>query len=130
MAQKQTKINPKTKIKKAGEKYKFAKYKTGDMFNRNGDESYDVIFCSNVIEHFDNFHNTLEHICAYAKHYTIIMCPLRENFDVPEHMVIIDTKSIPCIVDNNYLIYAKSTIGNVEYYGGEQILLIYSKVSE
>ncbi len=114
-------------VKKAGEKYKFAKYKTGDMFNRNGDESYDVIFCSNVIEHFDNFHNTLEHICAYAKHYTIIMCPLRENFDVPEHMVIIDTKSIPCIVDNNYLIYAKSTIGNIEYYGGEQILLIYSK---
>ena len=115
-------------IKRAKEKYPFAEYRTGDLFEAK--ENYDVVFCSNVIEHFENFQNTLEHICRYSKKYTILMCPLRENFDVPEHMVVIDTKSIPCIVEDNYLIYAKSTIGDIKYYGGEQILLIYSKREE
>ena len=112
-------------IKRAKEKYPFAEYRTGDLFEAK--ENYDVVFCSNVIEHFENFQNTLGHICRYSKKYTILICPLRENFDVPEHMVVIDTKRIPCIVEDNYLIYAKSTIGDIKYYGGEQILLIYSK---
>lgn len=120
----------KSAIEKAQSKYPFAEYRVGDIFKRDENNLFDVVFCSNVIEHFENFQNTLEHICRFSKYYTIVMCPLRENFDVPEHMVIIDTKNIPCIVDENYLIYAKSTIGNIEYYGGEQILLIYSKKKE
>ena len=55
------------------------------------------------------------------------MCPLREDFEVPEHEITIDTKEIPCVIEDNFLIFAKSVIGDINYYGGEQILLIYSK---
>lgn len=117
-------------IEKASEKYKFAKFFTADMFDENNKTTYDVVFCSNVIEHFPVFRDTLKRIFAFSHLYTIIMCPLREDFDVPEHEVIINTNNIPCNIDNNYLIYAQSVKGDIKYYGGEQVLLIYSKKKE
>ena len=37
---------------------------------------------------------------------------------------------IPCVMENNYLVYAQSVKGDIRYYGGEQALLIYSKKPE
>lgn len=113
-------------IRKASQKYEDTEFKVGDLFCDNP-EKYDVVFCSNVIEHFPIFQETLKKILSQSNKYTIIMCPLREDFDVSEHETVIQTSDIPCICENNYLIYAKSVIGDTRWYGGEQILLIYSK---
>ena len=117
-------------IEKARNKYEFAEFMTVDIFQNENNITYDIIFCSNVIEHFPVFRETLKRICSFSKLYTIIMCPLRESFEVPEHEVIINTDMIPCIIENNYLIYAHSVKGDINYYGGEQLLLIYSKKPE
>lgn len=116
-------------IKRAREKFAFGEFAVGDLFMETP-LKYDVVFCSNVIEHFYCFQDTLKQICSFSNHYTIIMCPLRENFEVPEHEVVITTKDIPCSIAGNKLIYAKSTWGDIKYYGGEQILLIYSQAEE
>lgn len=124
-----TDISP-TAIKKAAQIYKDIEFKIGDIFADNAKEEYDVVFCSNVIEHFPFFQNTLRNILRKSRLYTIILCPLREDFEISEHETVINTSDIPCILDNNYLIYAKSVIGDIRWYGGEQILLIYSKLQE
>ena len=114
-------------VERAMQKYPFADFEEGDLFNNSDGEQYGVVFCSNVIEHFQCFSYTLSKVFSFSSCYTIVMCPLRENFEVPEHVIVIDTKKIPYQLGNNRLIYAKSVIGDIKYYGGEQILLIYSK---
>lgn len=117
-------------VEKARSKYEYADFMTADLMHNDNHFSCDIIFCSNVIEHFPVFKETLKKICSFARFYTIIMCPLREDFEVPEHEVIINTDMIPCVMENNYLVYAQSVKGDIRYYGGEQALLIYSKKPE
>lgn len=117
-------------IEKARSKYEYADFRTADLLHNESNITWDIVFCSNVIEHFPVFKETLKKICRFAGIYTIVMCPLREDFEVPEHETIIDTDMIPCVIENNYLIFAQSVKGDIRYYGGEQVLLIYSKRPE
>ncbi|WP_294404794.1 hypothetical protein [uncultured Clostridium sp.] len=59
--------------------------------------------------------------------YLITLIPFREDFEVTEHQVIIDTSNIPILLGDSSLVYAKSVYCNSKYYGREQLLLIYSK---
>ena len=103
-------------------------FHTGNILEPEGKQTFPLVICSNVLEHFKDTYHVLSCICSRSSKYTVIMIPYREEPGaINEHEVIFHTDNILTKVDNNYLVYAKSVSCASKYYPYEQILLVYSK---
>lgn len=118
-------------IKIAEEKYSLAEYKVGDI--KNIKENYDVLFSSNVLEHFWHSKDVLEKMIKFADKYCILLIPFREYYTVSEHASYFDFQSFPLELLGEYTLcyYKPITIKeeDVKYWFGEQILVVYGKKS-
>lgn len=115
-------------IEIAKENYPEFNYKVSNILKPEQEKKYEVVICSNVVEHFKDTYNVLKNICERATKYAIILIPYRETLgQIEEHERVFHTKDIPVNVENNFLIYAKSYQCDSIYYPGEQMLLIYAK---
>lgn len=108
-------------------KYSAFDFYISDILNPEKEKKYPVIYSSNTIEHFSNTYEVLSKIESRSLNYTVILMPYREDFEVPEHEVVLGTSDIPLALGESNLVFAKSVYCNSEYYGREQMLLIYSK---
>lgn len=93
------------------------------------DIKFDVIFSSNVCEHFYNAKEIIERLVSCANRYCILLLPFREYYMIEEHFSYFDFQSFPLFINKNYqLCYFKAmtmTGQQQEYWFGEQILVIY-----
>lgn len=114
-------------IKIAQERHPSYNFHISNILKPGGENKYSVVYSSNTIEHFPNTYTVLKNIEERSLNYTVILMPFREDFEIDEHEVVLDTKDVPLIIGDSNLVFAKSVYCNSEYYGREQMLLIYSK---
>ena len=104
-------------------------FEVGDICNLKKD--FDVLFTSNVLEHFYYSGQVFKGMITHAKKYCIILVPFREYYTVPEHFSYFDFQSFPLHIEDEYeLCYFKpiNIVGeNTKYWYGEQMLVVYGK---
>lgn len=115
-------------ISKAKEYYPNVDYAQGDI--KNLPQNYDVIICSNVLEHFSNPFEIIPKMLQNTKQHLILMVPFLEDDRIKEHMYTFEYKSFPIEIDNFQLSYFKEIdcklIEGTHWYG-KQAIIIYSK---
>ena len=95
--------------------------------------SFDIIFSSNTLEHFDRPYETINILSKKSKKAIVLALPYREHDLIPEHFYTFSADNIPIELDNGYrLVWSKvvdcSQLKNT-FWPGEQILLIYTEIS-
>lgn len=110
-------------------RYPDCEFYVGDM--KEFDKKFDVIFSSNVLEHFYNPQKIMEKLVTCSNKYCILLVPFREYYTSPEHFSYFDFQSFPLIINEDYELcyYKPITIqgDNIKYWFGEQIIVIYGK---
>jgi 2-polyprenyl-3-methyl-5-hydroxy-6-metoxy-1,4-benzoquinol methylase/glycosyltransferase involved in cell wall biosynthesis len=96
-------------------------------------ELFDVIFCSNVLEHFDNPYDVLSKLLNISKKYLIIMVPYREKNLDPSHFYRFDKNDLQerygdFLVVQRKIIDAEK-IENT-YWRGEQLLVVMKRIDK
>ena len=96
-------------------------------------ESFDVVFSSNTLEHFENPEEIIKNILPHCKKYFVMLIPFREFDRIDEHFYTFDYSSFPDINDEFRLIYHKETdLREIEdtQWPGEEMLVVYMRKSE
>ena len=117
-------------IEKATETYPEHKFWVGDLKNLDKDRKYDVIICSNVLEHFVNPWKIVKNLAEVANKYLILMFPYKEKLKIDEHMYHFSENVIPIKIGTFTLVYEDTVDGkNIpdSLYPDQQILLVYKK---
>lgn len=120
-------------IKRAREAYPNNKFWVGNLLDLSGVEPYDVVICSNVMEHFANPWKIFKNLAAVAKKYIIVMVPYREKLDIDEHEYHFSEDNIPVDLAGFHLQWVKTIDGKSfkdTYYPDQQVLLVYKKEPE
>lgn len=120
-------------IRQATENYPDHRFWVGDLTNLDTKKVYDVVICSNVLEHFINPWKIVKNLAAVAEKYMIIMVPYKEKLKIEEHMYHFSEENIPIKISDFTLIYVDTVDGNDYsdcFYPDQQILLIYKKNCE
>lgn len=114
-------------INKAKEYYPNIDYAQGDI--KNLPQNYDIIICSNVLEHFSNPFEIIPEMLENTKNHLIIMVPFLEDNRIKEHMYTFEYNSFPMEIDGFQLSYfteidCKLIEGT--HWFGKQAIIIYS----
>lgn len=116
-------------IEIARKSHKNCRFNVADV--KSMSQKYDVIFSSNVLEHFYDSSKVMRHLVSCAESYCILLLPFREYYTCPEHASYFDFQSFPLTINETYdLCYYKPiTIPacNEKYWFGEQIIIVYGK---
>lgn len=93
------------------------------------DRHFDVVYSSNVVEHFHDPRKVLRTLCERARRAIILALPYREMSRGKEHFFTFTPENIPLSLDNGFrLVFSKvvdcSRLADT-YWRGEQIVLIY-----
>jgi len=94
----------------------------------NKDNKYDVIFCSNVLEHFrDPFKQIVLRLAMINKYY-IALVPYKDNLKCPEHFYSFDENSFPNKI-NDFTKVQSTIITDIKrsFWDGYQLLVVYKK---
>jgi glycosyltransferase involved in cell wall biosynthesis len=114
-----------TAIKLASEKYPNRNFKCDDLNMIN--QRYDIIFSSNVLEHFNDPFAIINKMINYINKYLILLLPFEEYERVKEHFYTFTHNSFPMKFQHFYLIYYKEIECNSNnYWPGKQVLVIYT----
>ncbi|MDA3733217.1 glycosyltransferase [Niameybacter massiliensis] len=112
-------------IKKAKSIYKELEFLEGSI---NDIDSFDIIFTSNTLEHFENPISMIEGILAKCKRYFICMVPFEEYTRCESHLFTFEKESFPKKIGDFDLV-ASEIIDCRQYasryWEGKQILVIY-----
>ena len=117
-------------IKKALQTYPEYNFWVGDLKNLDKDYRYDVVICSNVLEHFVNPWKIVKNLTNIANKYLILMFPYKEKLNIDEHMYYFSENVIPMKIGSFSLVYEDTVDGSDfqnSLYPDQQILLIYKK---
>jgi hypothetical protein len=94
-------------------------------------KKYDIVFSSNVFEHFRNPFYDLKRIVLRAKKFLIIMVPFEEDPLHEEHLFRFEDSNIPRTLHSQFKLVFLCTIDcskDIEqFWGGQQVLLIYER---
>jgi len=96
----------------------------------NVPESFDVIFSSNTLEHFENPDKIIENILPHCKKYFVMLIPFREWDRIDEHFYTFDYKSFPYEKQGFQLVYHRiedCTDMEKTQWPGEEILVVYAR---
>lgn len=96
----------------------------------NIEENYDVLFCSNVLEHFVNPFSMLEKMLVKANNHIILLLPFQEYVRVSEHFFSFDYEHFQLNLDNFRLSFYKEIDGSKfdhKLWPLKQILLVYTR---
>ncbi|MDR1700921.1 MAG: class I SAM-dependent methyltransferase, partial [Lachnoclostridium sp.] len=67
-------------------KVKYPKHRFINQSILEIDDFYDIVYCSNVLEHFEQPREILRHIFDICKKYAIILVPYNEKELIPAHV--------------------------------------------
>lgn len=116
-------------IKSAMKNYPENKFTVMDVNNLPSNIKYDVVYSSNVLEHFENPWKILKNLVKVAQKYIILLVPFEEKMEINEHLYRFEINNILTKIDGFSLVYAKTIDGSKfekTYYSDKQIMLIYS----
>jgi hypothetical protein len=90
---------------------------------------HDIIFTSNLLEHFENALDKIKNLINKTKKHFILLVPFQEYKRYKEHFYTFDYSSFPLKIGNFHLSYAR-VIDTAKlfssYWAGKQILVIYT----
>ena len=96
---------------------------------RSFSQCFDVIFISNVLEHFSEPREVLRHLTAQSVHHTVVLVPYLQLVHGGEHESAFDLNAFPMFVDEKCISYAEiidaSTVPEA-LWNGQQLLVVYS----
>ena len=91
--------------------------------------SFDVVFSSNTLEHFDNPKEVLNEICKRSRKAVVLAIPYREYDRIDEHFYTFSSENIPLTLPNGYKLIWSRVLDVREYkpsfWDGEQVILLY-----
>ena len=96
---------------------------------RNIDAIYDILFCSNVIEHFYDIKQVFNDLISITSKHLIILLPFNEKNLHIEHLYKFELNSFNLEIGDFFLSYANIIDTDSKkdlFWDGYQILLIYS----
>ena len=120
-------------IEKAKQKNPNSNFWTGDLLELSLERKYDVIICSNVLEHFSTPWTIFKNLVKVANEYVVVMVPYKEKLDIDEHMYQFSEENIPLAVDEFSLWYVSTVDGQAyenSMYPDQQILLVYKRSAQ
>ncbi|SHE69054.1 Glycosyltransferase, GT2 family [Desulforamulus putei DSM 12395] len=117
-------------IEKAQSTYQNCKFLCMDFIANNEGPTYDIVFSSNTLEHFEDYLYVLSRIQERAKKFLILLLPFREYERIAEHFTTFDFNNISINLINGWHLVHSVIIDAKEesnsYWPGEQILLVYA----
>ncbi len=117
-------------IVKAKENFSLPRYFSIDLLSKPWHETYDVLFCSNTLEHFQDPWGTLAKISTHATQTLVVLVPFREYKRHEEHEVTFDVNMVPAVISDRFHLVAAQVVNAAtmpsSFWPGEQILLVYS----
>ena len=114
-------------IKKAQKHYPDVSFRTGDV--NKLEKNYDIIFSSNVLEHFDEPFTVIHNLLKNTKKHLIIMVPFKEYNRISEHLYTFDYQTFPLIIDSFELSYFREISSEYiegTHWSGKQAVVIYT----
>lgn len=96
------------------------------------ENSFDVMFSSNTLEHFKNPMDVFSKITAHSKKYAVLLIPFREQDLIDEHFSSFDYSSFPLEFGDFSLVHFKELDCRAEementMWNGFEILVIYQR---
>src|SRR5260370_33525447 len=55
----------------------------------------DLVYCSNTLEHFENWRQVVDRLARHAKEYVVVVVPFEEEDRIDEHAVTFEFDSLP-----------------------------------
>lgn len=90
--------------------------------------TYDVVYCSNMLEHVQNFQEYMHKQAALARKYYVVVVPWDEGPAlVPHHCVWFKQANMPCEVRNCEFHDLKLYRTDEKYWYGSQVVITYKK---
>ena len=119
-------------ISEAGNLFPALKFVAGDLFT--SDRTFDVIFCSNVLEHFHHPTIILDQLASHAARYVWALIPFMDRGTTAEHVSFFEYTNIPTRIGSDFVLSHFDVLDVSRWHGsrwaGRQCLLIYAKASE
>ena len=117
-------------IEVAKNRFKDVTYTCMDINEIHGE--WDVVYTSNVLEHFEKPFELLEKLCNVANNIVFMLVPFEENADFEEHFVKFEYSNIPTVMGEFSLISCEVGMnqGVDSEYQEQEVLLVYSKDPE
>src|SRR6266851_7052794 len=92
----------------------------------------DIVYCSNTLEHFENWREILHHLSRYAKEYVLVVVPFEEEDRIDEYVCTFEFDSLPArLAAGNRLLHLGVVDAGVEpetHWNGLQLIAIYGKM--
>ena len=120
-------------IEIAKKKYPIYQFEQGDISTLDTGKKIDIVYCSNVLEHFYTPWDMAEKMAMVTKHYLILQMPFREQLTIDEHFFKFDTNIIPLQIGEFTLVNLETVNGSEipgTLYPDQQVLLVYSSHKE
>jgi len=121
-------------IERARASYPNIPFIAADILKDADFPSFDIIFSSNTLEHFDNPWEILEKLGGYANKFIVILIPFQEYDRHFEHFYTFETTNIPCAIGASHYLAHFSMLNAAGYpsshWNGHQILMIYAAYRE
>ncbi|WP_285396532.1 methyltransferase domain-containing protein [Lysinibacillus sp. fls2-241-R2A-57] len=114
-------------INKAKEYYPNVEYVQGDIMNLPN--HFDIVVCSNVLEHFTNPFEIIPLLIDKTIKHLIIMVPFLEKERIKEHLYTFEYSSFPLEINDYVLTYFKEIDCKLiegTHWTGKQAIIIYS----
>lgn len=114
-------------IIKAKKYYPSYRFECGAI--ENLEETFDVLFSSNVLEHFSRPFDIIENMLLKTRKHLILLLPFQEYHRVKEHFFTFDYEHFPINLDDFSLTFYKEIDGSKyphKLWPLKQILLVYT----
>ncbi|MGI5860543.1 MAG: methyltransferase [Myxococcales bacterium] len=115
-----------TAIERARERYPDFSFHTLDDLPE--DASFDVVVCSNTLEHHDRPLELLQQMLERARRYALVLVPFREAPRIDEHLSTFDYNSFPLRIGAFHLLHFRSIpCASIpkSCWSGEQLLVVF-----
>lgn len=119
-------------IKRAQIRYPGHEFAVEDWLTEPATSRFDIVFSSNTLEHFANPWQAFGHVAEHARQHIVLLLPYEEASPLtPEHAVRFDADNLPVTPLPDWVLADSKVIdcSGSPYWGGKQILLVYSTLS-
>jgi GT2 family glycosyltransferase len=117
-------------IADARSRFKKPSFLAVDLLKTPIEDRFDVLFCSNTLEHFADPWGTLETVAAYARNALVVLVPFREVDRHHEHESTFTEGNIPVVIGGKFHLAFSCAVDtgrmSPSYWHGEQIMLVYA----
>src|SRR5216683_1061429 len=91
----------------------------------------DIVYCSNTLEHFENWREILHRLSRHAKEYLVVMVPFEEEDRIDEHFCTFEFGSLPAQLPSGarlmHLGVSDAGLEPETQWNGLQLIAIYGK---